>query len=276
MNAVIHKDLCLSDQTIESCGKVACGSESVVLLGIYRPHSDSIINFLDRIVVSLVGSLCNSRVNVIGDFNADFLDNYSNCVTYLTNSLNQLHFVSALNKQTRFIPNGADGSLLDHIWLNCPDMYTAGIILSDVTDHCPTFIIVKIPDTVKNEKVKISFRLVDELGMQEFESGLRCVSWSFSDDINESTSHVIRKLNDIYCSSFPIKIKFVTVKRLSKPWLSKAILNLVKNKSKYFKLYRLGLISQMIYNKYRNVLTSVIKRAKANYYEGVFFYLKII
>ena len=27
----------------------------------------------------------------------------------------------------------------------------------------------------------------------------------------------------------------------------------------------------MIYNKYRNVLTSVIKRAKANYYEGVFF-----
>ena len=185
LNAVIHKDLCLSDQTIESCVKVACGSESVVLLGIYRPHSDSIINFLDRIVVSLVGSLCNSRVNVICDFNADFLDNYSNCVTCLTNSLNQLHFVSALNKQTRFIPNGADGSLLDHIWLNCPDMYTAGIILSDVTDHCPTFIIVKIPDTVKNEKVKISVRLVDELGMQEFESGLRCVSWSFSDDINQ-------------------------------------------------------------------------------------------
>ena len=40
-----------------------------------------------------------------------------------------------------------------------------------------------------------------------------------------------------YWSSFPIKIKFVTVKRLSKPWLSKAILNSVKTKSKYFKLH---------------------------------------
>ena len=46
LNAVIHKYLCLSDQTIESCCvKVTCGSESVVLLGIYRPHSNSIINF---------------------------------------------------------------------------------------------------------------------------------------------------------------------------------------------------------------------------------------
>ena len=144
-------------------------------------------------------------------------------------------------------------------------MYTAGIILSDVTDHCPTFISGKITDPVKNEKVNISFRHVDELGMQKFESGLRCANWSFSDDINESTSQFLRKLKDIYCSSFPIKIQFVTVKRLSKPWLSKAILNSVKTKSKYFKLYRLGLISQMIYNKYRNVLTSAIKRAKANY-----------
>ena len=58
------------------------------------------------------------------------------------------------------------------------------------------------------------------------------------------------------------------------PWLSKAILNPVKTKSKYFKLYRLVLISQIIYNKYRNVLTSVIKRAKANYYEGAFFKFK--
>ena len=130
-------------------------------------------------------------------------------------------------------------------------MYTAGIILSDVTDHCPTFIIVKIPDPVKNEKVIISFRHVDELGMKKFEFGLRCVNWSFLDDI---------KLNDIYCSSFPIQIKFVTVKRLSKPWLSKAILYSVKTKSKYIKLYRLELISQMIYNKYRNVLTSVLKQ----------------
>ena len=112
--------------------------------------------------------------------------------------------------------------------------------------------------------------------MQKFESGLRCVNRSFSDDINATTSQFIRKLNDIYCSSFPIKIKFVTVKRLSKPWLSKAVRNSVKTKSKYFKLYRLGLISQMIYNKYRNVLTSVIRRVEDNYYEGAFLKSKII
>ena len=107
---------------------------------------------------------------MIGDFNADLLDIDSNCVTYLTNSLNQLHLVSALNKPTRLSPNGADDSLLGHIWLNCHDMYTAGIILSDVTDHCPTFITVKVPDPVKNEK-KLVFVMLMNWGCRNFSLG---------------------------------------------------------------------------------------------------------
>ena len=104
LNAVIHKNFCLTDQTIESCCvKVTCGGESVVLLGIYRPHFDSIVNFSDRIVVSLVGNVCNSRVYMVGDFNGDLLDIDSNCVTYLTNSLNQLHFFPPSTNQPDFL-----------------------------------------------------------------------------------------------------------------------------------------------------------------------------
>ena len=49
---------------------------------------------------------------------------------------------------------------------------------------------------------------------------------------------------------------------LSKPWLTTAILNSIRTKSNYLKLIRLGIISRNMNNKYKNILSSVIRKAK--------------
>ena len=53
-----------------------------------------------------------------------------------------------------------------------------------------------------------------------------------------------------------------------------AILNFIRTKSNYLKLFRLGVISKNMKNKYKNILTSVIRNAKSNYYNDVFLRCK--
>ena len=53
-----------------------------------------------------------------------------------------------------------------------------------------------------------------------------------------------------------------------------AILNFIRTKSNYLKLFRLGVISKNMNNKYKNILTSVIRNAKSNYYNDVFLRCK--
>ena len=53
-----------------------------------------------------------------------------------------------------------------------------------------------------------------------------------------------------------------------------AILNCIRTKSNYLKLFRVGIISKNMNNKYKNILTSVIRKAKSNYYNDVFLQCK--
>ena len=57
---------------------------------------------------------------------------------------------------------------------------------------------------------------------------------------------------------------------MCKPWITTDILNSIKTKSRYFKLYKLGIIDDHINRKYRNTLNSVIRLAKRNYYITTF------
>ena len=53
----------------------------------------------------------------------------------------------------------------------------------------------------------------------------------------------------------PIKVKYVTPKRLNKPWLTPAIMKSLKNKSKIFKLYKLSKVTRGSKKNYRKQFT---------------------
>ena len=84
----------------------------------------------------------------------------------------------------------------------------------------------------------------------------------------------IQTINSIYCKSFPLKTKYISVKRLSKPWPTKDLLHLIKQKSLYFKLYKAGIISKTVNYFMKNKVNSAIIKAKQTYYLQKFSRLK--
>jgi hypothetical protein len=67
-----------------------------------------------------------------------------------------------------------------------------------------------------------------------------------------------------------LKTKYISEKRLHKPWLSAGILKSIREKSKYFKLAKLGIISADFNRAYKNKLNIIIRAAKMKFYRESF------
>ena len=74
----------------------------------------------------------------------------------------------------------------------------------------------------------------------------------------------------MYCEFFPLRTKFISTKRLERPWLTSGILKSIKIKSNYFKLHKTGLIDTVMYRNYRNLLTKLIRKSKNHYFRSLF------
>lgn len=270
----------ISDETSESCGvRLKLNNNHVYVIGVYRQQSDSVINFNEKFDLLLhMPIFYNQKVIVGGDLNINLLDeNDNNTQEFMTN-MHMLNFLPVITKPTRFsnTEQSIGPTLLDHIWINSLVDYCSGIISFDLTDHCPTFVIFDNFFTCKTDdsrkKVKVTFRLLKPLYLNDFICRLQQYHWQFGNynDINTQTKYFIDTLDLMYCRSFPMKTKFVSVKRIKKPWLTPAILRSVKTKSSYFKLLKLGLISRETNNAYRNCLNSVVRSAKRNYFKECF------
>jgi len=89
-------------------------------------------------------------------------------------------------------------------------------------------------------------------------------------DPNRMLNEFLHKLDDVFRKNFPIVSKFISVKRLHKPWMTAEIFQLIKLKSAYFKQFKRGTISWEENRNLKNRLNSVIRNAKRNYYKNCF------
>ena len=163
-----------------------------------------------------------------------------------SNLLFSHHFNPLITKATRFPQiDGEAPSCLDHIWINKFIDLDTGIINIDVSDHLPTFVNLEINSDQKDEKVKIQFRLVDDLNKQKFRNLVSNFDWDNikSQNTNLFAEKLIETLDNFYCTAFPLKTKFVLKKHYHNPWITEPIRKLIKAKSQYFQLYRLSLAS---------------------------------
>jgi len=75
---------------------------------------------------------------------------------------------------------------------------------------------------------------------------------------------------NLYNEHFPKVRKYISAKRLHKPWLTQDILNSIKQKCNLFKMQKLGIIDHQVHMQYRNNLTQYIRTAKISYYRGIY------
>lgn len=166
----LHKidELCICNDTIETCVvRVDFQRKSLYIVGIYRPHSDSVENFAGALGSILDGPvLKNKTILVAGDMNVDLAmieSRHTQCYIEMMHSLGFLPFIS---KPTRYSQNGdrSTATILDHIWLNLVTPFFSGIVFHEISDHYPVFAHFNfhISNQVPSAQRKISYRPVDE------------------------------------------------------------------------------------------------------------------
>ena len=253
-----------------NCVKVLLGDKWFFILGVYRPHGETVSNFVEELTSIFNGLNLNSKnVILIGDWNINLLgDNPTKDI--FVNFMRSFNLFPTIDKPTRF-SNNHDPSLLDNLWTNSTHLNTSGIVSVDFTDHLPIFIFFDTVST-SHEKVSIKFRNRSEHNRELFFHKVFNFDWNLvkNDDLNLYVSDLMHKMNEIFCDSFPLMTKLISKKRLSKPWITNEILDLINLKSTSFTLFRRNLISQSFNNSLKNRINSAVRKAKTDYYSRKF------
>ena len=276
MNEITSLSFCKED--IETCVAMVTGqSDSLFIVGIYRPPTGSVEIFLSELESIMLSPLLrNNLIILAGDMNLNLM-NYENAnVNNYISCLNSYQFLPVISKPTRFAHNdpSINPSTLDHICLNKLIPVLSGIIDSDATDHCPTFI--KFNHFCKNTQHDIhtfKFRPFSKSNLDKLVGKLLLIDWDsllVSNNVNIALDSFLNIINNAFCESFPIKIKQMSQKRFSKPWLTRDIMRMVKLKTDYFRLLKRGLITCRVNNELKNRIGKKINDAKRDFFTNQF------
>ena len=81
---------------------------------------------------------------------------------------------------------------------------------------------------------------------------------------------LLEKLDKYYNICFPFKTKTVSTKRLYKPWITKALHKSIKTKHDLFRQARMNIYDFNAYKRHSNMLTSLLRTSKSNYFKAKF------
>ena len=276
-------NLSVCNSTIETCVvRIFVQGGYLLILGVYRPHTDSIENFtlyLESVLNNHV--VRNAKLVLLaGDMNINLLDMDCSRVQNYVNMLHSLHFLPAITKPTRFSNNHESSTFsnLDHIWINEIKPFFSGVLCVDISDHSPTFLFFNFNLCTTNPiQHCIRTRPYSERKFNSVKSELLDVNWdeiignvNRNIDVNTACSNFVEKINNVYCKYFPIKVKFISDKRIGNPWLTPQLKKMINRKSEYFKLFKLGFISRENNLNFNKKVNASIKKAKENYYKDAF------
>ena len=267
------ESLSYSNSTIEICSiEIKIGRQQIIVMGIYRPHSDTIENFNSHFSDFLKHRLLRNKSCIImGDLNICLLKPNVPNVNF-SNLLFSHHFNPLITKATRFPQrDGEEPSCIDHIWMNKYFELDTGILCIDVSDHLPTFLNLNLNTFQHDEKVKIQFRVINDFYKDKFSILLSNFDWNTikSQNTDVYAEKFIEALDSLYCSAFPLKIKYVSKKHNENPWITEPIKKLIEAKGYYFQLYRLSVVTLEENKRFRNKVNYIIRKHKENFYSNL-------
>ena len=177
-----------------------------------------------------------------------------------------------ITRPTRFANNTA--SVIDHIWVNTVHEVTSCIFYCDITDHCPVFCRINTPVENKDKLVKITFRNMNLANKIKFNELVKNTDWNLVlyglDNSNDMVVKLINTLDEYYNACFPLKTKTVSIKRLFKPWITKALHKSIKTKHELFRQTRRNNYDINAYKRFSNMLNSLLRTSKSSYYRAKF------
>ena len=265
--SVYLSDVSFVSDVIEICGvKIAIGSEFINVLGVYRIPDKAKLPEFDEVLNDVLSNFhANDCIFLVGDLNLDTISPNNHEINSVNNLIS--HSLSPfINLPTR------GTACLDHIWTNKMSEMTAGIFPIDITDHMPVFITFPVVSANKSEFYIKSFRDHSKKCLDLFERSLKSFAEAYEvgNDINNAVCLFQDKLFEMYDSCCPIRKKSISNNRYLKPWIRDNHVRCIDTKYRLFRSYKSGSVSFEYYNRYKNIVTTLLRRAKENYYKNKF------
>jgi len=182
-----------------------------------------------------------------------------------------------ITRPTRITDHSA--TLLDHIYTNNIKMpVQPGIILSDLSDHLPTFVMIK-SSCLKQKHSSINLRhnyknLDRSTFLQEIKDALDRLPVN-----NGNPCQVVDDMHSIFNNTMQKHTSLQPLSRnrrklLNKPWITQALYKTIKEKNKIYRsLVKNGFENKVkfaYYKRYRNQLTHLLVLSKKESYQSQF------
>ena len=247
-------------------------NKKIIIGEIYRTPNGNKQAFIDEIdnllsILNRNGTICF----LMGDFNIDLMvcDSDSISLNFL-NCLHRQSFYPLINRPTRLI----SGTLIDQIFTNSIHClsgghFSSGIILHDLSDHCPIFHLADSFSAVHEEpNHEITFQLINEQTISALKTKLGSLDWNevlILNDPNQCYNRFHEIFSAAYFDCIPLIKK--KLKPKSKPWLTAALIASIKEKNR---LYAQSVkypctFTRVNYRMYKNRLNHLLRISERDY-----------
>jgi hypothetical protein len=204
-----------------------------------------------------------------GDFNINLLSN-EGCIADEFIDL----LMSYCMYPTIFLPTRLSShALLDNVFLSWPGMCDSFVISVDISDHLP--IITRVTLEYDNNPLPYcKQRKINSVkGRADFKSSLEKCSWQSvynTFDVNSAYNNFSVSFLSSYDNAFLLQpIINNPGKVYNNSWFTSGLLCSSRKRSQLYRDYSKGKITKQYYNKYRNIYTSLIRRAKIIFFHDL-------
>ena len=254
-----------------------CGCK-FLLMAVYHPPTScpsKNLDFVDLFTSYLQNSLQSKLPLIIaGDTNINLLNSGNHFyVDHFINNLFECNMKPLITRPTKInLENPITRfSILDQIWVS--DGLTGiqpFIIPINITDHFPVGVSITMAFK-RHEPVLVKRRKFPARGKEMFKVLLSNIQVIINEDGMNSIYMIYSKqVFEAYNIAFPL-VSGTLKSKPTAPWMSPKLMECIRKKAKYYKLYLKGRVTKADYNLYKNRLTNVVRRTKALYYARLFF-----
>lgn len=247
---------------------------NTILTVLYWPPAGDANHFIDFADALLEhASFGTYRLILGGDFNINLFPETALSKS-LINRVTSCGFQNVFPSPTRI--TATSSSILDLFVTNADTPITAsGTISSYISDHCPIFIAYSVSsDPVQSRGATLKYQHIMPSHLDAFSERIESSNWSqvlaqgSADSAYDLFMDIFKKH---YSESFPMK-EFRPRRQIRKPWIGPEQYRLINEKNK---LYRRFLSTRNLshlaeFKKFRNRLSSELRKAKAVYYQQLF------
>ena len=272
---LIHERLNCMNNVVESLFTelIIPNSKNILIGVIYRPPNSNLNDFMSYLQNVLSDPIFSNKDSyLVGDFNIDLMKcDSSNAPQEFIELLMTASFSPLISKPTRVTELSA--TLIDNIFTNnTPPPETAGIVLSDISDHYPIFTLSPMNNKSNSPRKYATKRRITEENLSNFQNSLDIADWSTvyqTQDVNVSFDNFMRIIKSNLNTHIPLKKIKLNYKRKPRlPWISTSILRSINRKNNLFYKYKKKPTEQTRskYVNYKNTLTKLLRIQKKEYY----------